>query len=57
MISDSLSMMSELSKTVSTIAITHSELNMTYFEDASDFTDKILQKKVILKKIGRFRQN
>ena len=50
-------MMSELSKTVSTIAITHSELNMTYFEDASDFTDKILQKKVILKKIGRFRQN
>ena len=52
MISDSLSMMSELSKTVSTIAIAHPEPNMAHFEDVSNFTDKIMQKKVIfLKKL------
>ena len=38
-------MMSELSKTVSTIAITHPEPNMAHFEDVSDFADKIMQKK------------
>ena len=43
-------MMSELSKTVSTIVIAHPEPNMAHFEDVSNFTDKIMQKKVIFLK-------